>query len=79
VYLQTQCFRPTLLKDDCQRLHHLVQHYLIIGDSLYHHGVMLHRCVTHKEVELIINDCHSRACGGQLSELATTEKILRTR
>ena len=79
VYLQTQRFRLTFSKDDRRRLHHLAQHYLIIGDALYHHGVdtMLHRCVTHEEFELIMNDCHSGACGGHLSGLATTQKILR--
>ena len=50
VYLQTQCFRPSATKDDHQHLRHLAQHYLIIGDALYHHGVdtMLSRCVTHE-------------------------------
>jgi hypothetical protein len=61
VYLQTQHFRPTFSKDDHRCLHHLAQHYLIIGDALYHRGVdtVLLQCVTHVEVELIMNDCHS--------------------
>jgi hypothetical protein len=80
VYLQTQRFRPSSMKEDCQRLCHLAQHYLIIGDALYHRGVdtMLHRSVTHEVAELIMNDCHSGACGGHLSGLATTQNILRT-
>ena len=78
VYLQTQHFRPKLSKDDCRWLCDLAEHYLIIGDALYHRGVdtILHRCVTHGEVERIMNDCHSGACGGHLFGLATTQKIL---
>jgi hypothetical protein len=81
VYLQTQRFWPSSTKDDRRWLRHLTQHYLIIGDALYHRGVdtMLHRCVTHEEVELIMNDCHLGACGGHLSRLATTQKILHVR
>ena len=50
VYLQTQRFRPSSTKDDRRHLRHLAQHYLIVGDALYHHGVdtMLRRCVTHE-------------------------------
>jgi hypothetical protein len=33
--------------------------------------------LTHEEAELILNDYHSEACGGHLSGLATTQKILR--
>jgi hypothetical protein len=74
VYLQTQRFQPELSKDGRRRLHHLAQHYLMIGDALYRRGVdtILCRCVTHDEAEKIMNDCHSRACGGHLSRLATT-------
>jgi hypothetical protein len=79
VYLKTQCFQPSTTKDDHRRLRNLAEHYLIIGDALYHRGIdtVLHRCVIHEEAELIMNDCHSRACGGHLSGLATTQKILR--
>ena len=78
MYLQTQHFWRTFSKDDRRRLCHLAQHYLIIGDTLYHCDVdtVLHQCVTIEEVELIMNDCHSGACGGHLSGLATTQKIL---
>ena len=66
-------------KDDRRRIQHLAQHYLIIGDTLYHRGVdtVLRRCVIHEEAEKIMNDFHSRACGGHLLGLATTQKILR--
>ena len=39
VYLQTQCFQPSSMKDDRRRLRHLAQHYLIVGDALYHRSV----------------------------------------
>ena len=68
VYLQTQCFHPLAIKDDRQRLRHLAQHCLIVGDVVYQRGIdiVLRRCVIHEEVELIMNDCHSGACGGHL-------------
>jgi hypothetical protein len=46
---------------------------------LYRQGIdnILHRCLTHREAESILNDCHNGACGGHLSGLATTQKILR--
>ena len=60
VYLQTQRFQPSTTKDDRQRLRHLAQHYLIVGDTLYHLGVdiVLHQCVIHEKAELIMNDYH---------------------
>ena len=39
--------------------------------------LILRRCLTHEEAEHFLNDSHSRACGGHLSGLATTQKILR--
>ena len=79
VYLQTQRFRPSATKDDCRRIRHLAQNYLIVGDTLYHRGVdtVLHRCVIHEEAEKIMNDCHSRPYGGHLLGLATAQNILR--
>ena len=79
VYLQTQRFQPSTTKDDRRRIRHLAQHKLIVGDALYYRGVdtVLRRCVTHEEGETIMNDFHSRACGGHLSGLATAQKILR--
>ena len=78
IYLQTQRFQPSATKDNCRRIRHLAQHYLIVGDTLYHRGVdtMLCRCVIHEEVEKIMNDYHLGACGGHLSGLATAQKIL---
>jgi hypothetical protein len=46
---------------------------------LYHQGIdsILHHCLTHEEAELVLIDCQKGACGGHLSGLATTQKILR--
>ena len=51
-----------------------------MGDALYRQGVdmIMHRCVTLDEAEQLLNDFHSGACGGHLSGLATSQKILRT-
>jgi transposase InsO family protein len=72
-------FSPNLSKDDRRRIRHQSQNYLIVDDTLYHRGVdmVLRRCVIHSEAERILNDCHSGACGGHLSGLATAQKILR--
>lgn len=38
IYLQTQHFRPDISKDDSQWICHQAQHYLIVGDAIYHRG-----------------------------------------
>jgi len=38
---------------------------------------ILCRCLTHKEVEFVLNDAHSGSSGGHLFGLETTQKILR--
>ena len=50
-----------------------------MDDTLYRHGVdsILRRCLTHDEVEVVLNDFHGGACGGHLSGISTTQKILR--
>jgi hypothetical protein len=65
------------MSDD--RIHHLAKNYLIITDTLYRRGVdsILHRCLTHEEAKVILNDFHGGACGGHLSGLETTQNILR--
>ena len=47
---------------------------------LYRRGVdyVFRRCLTHEEVERVLNDCHSGACGGHMSGYATTQNILYT-
>ena len=51
-----------------------------MNDTLYCHGVdsILQRCLTHEDVEIILNGCHSGDYGGHLFRLATPQKILHT-
>jgi hypothetical protein len=79
LYLQTQRFWPDVSRDERHRIRHHSKYYLIIGDTLYRCGIdtILRRCLTHEEVERVLNDCHSGACGSHLSGMATTQKILR--
>ena len=74
IYLQTQNFRPNTSRSDQRRIRYQEKYYLIVGDTLYRCGVdtILRRCLTHEEVEKVLNDCRARACGGQLSGYATT-------
>ena len=55
------------------------KNYLIIDDTLYRRQVdfVLCRFLTHEEVEHVLNDSHSGACGVHLSGLETTQNILR--
>ena len=69
IYLQTQRFYATLSHDDRHHIHHHVKYYRRGIDSI------LRRCLTHEEVEHVLNDCHFGACGGHLSGLATAQKI----
>ena len=50
-----------------------------MDNTLYCRGVdsILRRCLTHEEVEVVLNDCHGGACGGHLSRLSIAQKILR--
>ena len=79
IYLQTRRFHPTLSRDDRRHIHHHAKYYLILKDTLYRHGIdsILWRCLTHEEVEQVLNDCHFGACGRHLSGMATAQKILR--
>jgi hypothetical protein len=54
------------------------KNYLILNDTLYRRGVdcILRQCLTHEEVELVLNDYHTGACGGHLSRLVIAQKIL---
>lgn len=76
-------FQSALTKDDHRRIQHHSQPYRIIGNTLYCVDVnsvlrrCLTRCLTIEEVERVLNDCHSEACGGHMSGYATTQKILR--
>ena len=77
IYLQTQRFQLHLSRDDRCRIQHHMKYYIILHDTLYRRGIdsILHQCLTHEEAEHVLNDFHSRACGGHLSGMATAQKI----
>jgi hypothetical protein len=79
LYLQTQHFHPDISHDESRRIRHHSKRYLIIGDTLYHHGIdtILRCCLTHDEAENVLNDCHLGSCGGHPSWMDTAQKILR--
>lgn len=79
IYLQTTKFPSDVSREERRRIRHQAKHYLIINDTLYRRGVdvVLRRCLTHEEAEKVLNDCHRGACGGHLSGLETTQKILQ--
>jgi hypothetical protein len=79
VYLQNLNCPASNSRDEHHRICHQAKNYLILKDTLYRRGVycILHRCLTHEEEEIMLNDCHTEACGGHLSGLATAQKILR--
>jgi hypothetical protein len=79
IYLQNLKCPTSSSRDERRRIRHQAKNYLILDDTLYQRGVdcILHRCLTHEEVVIVLNDCHTGACGGHLSGLATTQKILR--
>jgi hypothetical protein len=80
IYLQTlKC--PTISsRDERRRILHQSKNYLILDDTLYQRGVdcILCRCLTHEEADIVLNDCHTEACGGHFSGLAKTKNILCT-
>ena len=78
IYLQTQNFRPNTSCSQQQRIQYQAKDYLIVVDTLYHHGfvTILRRCLTHEEAEKVLNDSHVGACGGHLSGYGTAQKIL---
>jgi hypothetical protein len=79
IYLQNLKFPTSASRDEHRQIRHQAKNYLILNDTLYRRGVdcILHRCLTHEEAVIVLNDCHIGACGDQLSGLATTQKILR--
>ena len=78
LYLRTHKFVAHLNREDRRRILHQAIRHLVIGGVLYRRGIdtILCRCLTHDKAETILNNCHSGACGGHLSGLATTQKIL---
>jgi hypothetical protein len=79
IYLHTLKCPTSASRDEHRRIHHQAKNYLILDDTLYQRGVdcILRRCLTHEEAVIVLNDYHTRACGGHLSGLATAQKILR--
>ena len=63
-----------LSRDDRRYIRHHAKYYLILNDTMYRRGIdsILQRYLTHEEAEHVLNDCHSRACGGHLSGMDTT-------
>jgi hypothetical protein len=78
VYIHTLKCPTSGSHDEHRHIRHQDKNYLILEDTLYNRGVdyILHRCLTHEEAEVVLNDCHTGACGGHLSRLETTQKIL---
>jgi hypothetical protein len=79
IYIQTlKC--PTFSSRDERRLIcHQANNCLILDDTLYRRGVdcILRQCLTHEEAVIVLIDFHTRACGGHLFGLETTQNILR--
>ena len=74
IYLQTQTFGPNTSRSEQCHIQYQAIDYLIVDDTLYCRDVdtILRRCLTHEEVEKVLNYFHSGACGGNLSGYATT-------
>jgi hypothetical protein len=79
VYLQTLKYPTSASHDEHHCICYQAKNYLILDDTLYQRGVdcILHRCLTHEEAVIVLNDFHIGACGGHLSRLATTQNIIR--
>jgi hypothetical protein len=75
----TQTFWPDISHIYCRRIRYQADQYIILGDTLYRHGIdsVLQRCLTYDEAEKSLNDCHSGACGIHMYGYATAQKILR--
>ena len=73
IYLQNLKYPATFSQEEWCKLRVHAKNHLIIEDTLYRRGVdsVLCRCLTHEEVEIVLNDSHSGACGVHLSGLAT--------
>jgi hypothetical protein len=80
LYLQNQCFWLGISRDKSHRIRHHSKYYLIMGDTLYRCCIdtILWWCLNHEEVERVLNEYHLGSCGGHLSWITTTQKILCT-
>jgi hypothetical protein len=79
IYIYTLKCPTSASRDEFRCIRHQAKNYLILDDTLYQRGVdcILHRCLTHEEEVIMLNDCHNEACGGHFSGLAIYQKILR--
>jgi hypothetical protein len=79
VYLYTLKCPTSASHDERRHICHQANNYLILEDTLYCRGVdcILHWCLTHEEVEIVLNDYHNGACGSHFSGLETAQNILR--
>ena len=70
LYIQTLKSHPLFPQDYRHHVDHYIDNnYLIIDDMLYRQGVdsILRQCLTHEEVEKLLNDCHNGACSGHVT------------
>jgi hypothetical protein len=76
--IQTLKLAQHLSRDDRRRVRYQAKKYTIVSNTLYRREVdnILFCFLTHEEAESAPNDCHKGACGGHLSRLATTQKIM---
>lgn len=80
VYLQTMRYPPNVSREERRQLRLHAKNYLIIDNTLYRRGgdCILRHCLTREEAKKTLNDYHARECGGHLSGVETTQKIMPT-
>eukprot|EP00253_Pinus_taeda_P024764 PITA_24764 len=71
VFAELLCDLPSLSND-------LTSKESIMDETLFLISSSDPWCLMHGEVEKVLNDCHSGACGGHQSGYATAQKILRS-
>jgi hypothetical protein len=73
IYHQTQTFQPDFSSTNCRRIRYQAHQYIILGDTLYCHGVdfVFRQCLTYDEAKKDLNDYHFGASGGHMSVYAT--------
>jgi hypothetical protein len=65
IYIKTLKCPTSASLDECRRICHQAKNYLILDDTFHRRGVdyILRRCLTHEEAVIVLNDCHTGACG----------------
>jgi hypothetical protein len=79
-YLSTNQFPLDYNEKQKRRLMYRSSPYTIIGDVLYKKGKdeVLRRCIYQSEVPLILQNCHTNACGGHFAGFVTAQKALHS-